>query len=63
MKLNEYLKTTKTNEFAGGSGLPEGKTTFNIEKTDIQEITGLDGKPRWQLTQDNKTFVVPKAVM
>ena len=63
MKLSDYLKTTDAKEFAGGGGLPEGKTVFELAKTEIQEITGLDGKPRWKLAQSDKEYIVPKTVM
>ena len=63
MKLNDYLKGKEEKDFKGAAGLPQGKTVIDFETDNIEEIEGIDKTPKWQITQGDKTFIVPKTVM
>lgn len=63
MNLFDYLQTKDEKTFAAGSGLPEGETVFDLRETTVEEITGVDGKPRWRLGVGNSQYVVPKKVL
>lgn len=46
-----------------GSGLPEGETIFDLEKLQVEKTLNDEGKTKYKLFIDGKTYFVPARVM